>query len=383
MNKLLVEGWRGISHSYAMVNQYQLLELRKNSIDLRFKDIPFYRQEWADERNHSGFSRLQMEEIYSIPSPGADEKIEVNYRIGFPYFMHPSNCEKLFVFGTSEFQRITEGMIFQGASKKNYKQLDLNIITPSNWSKIGFINAGFDQEHIKVIPHGVDFSIYKPLGDAGRLRYRNLIGAGKDNFVILSIGAMSDNKGIDLLLMAYLELHNKYPQIKLVLKDQRGIHGVSAQDLVRQICAAKNINISSGAASEALAKIVFIGQNLNLEQLNGLYGAADLYVSPYRAEGFNMPPLEAAAAGTPILVTAGGSTDDYVDNSFAMKIDSQIKHDGDTTFLEPDYESLVKKISIMIEGGNSDINYKRAVEFISKDFTWCAVVKKMLNEFGM
>jgi len=28
---LLIEGWRGINHSYAMINQYQIRELLKNN----------------------------------------------------------------------------------------------------------------------------------------------------------------------------------------------------------------------------------------------------------------------------------------------------------------------------------------------------------------
>ena len=29
---LLIEGWRGINHSYAMINQYQIRELLKNNM---------------------------------------------------------------------------------------------------------------------------------------------------------------------------------------------------------------------------------------------------------------------------------------------------------------------------------------------------------------
>ena len=43
-----------------------------------------------------------------------------------------------------------------------------------------------------------------------------------------------------------------------------------------------------------------------------LYNLADAYVTPYHAEAFNMPALEAAACGVPLIVPRGGPTDDFV-----------------------------------------------------------------------
>ena len=42
MIKLCIEGWRKINHSYAMVNQRQIIELSKLPISIKHKDIPFY-----------------------------------------------------------------------------------------------------------------------------------------------------------------------------------------------------------------------------------------------------------------------------------------------------------------------------------------------------
>ena len=70
---------------------------------------------------------------------------------------------------------------------------------------------------------------------------------------------------------------------------------------------------------EALSDIIVISKNLSLNDLQQLYGSCDAYVSPYRAEGFNITSLEAAACGLPVILTSGGSTDDYYDSSFALK----------------------------------------------------------------
>ncbi|QWD12833.1 glycosyltransferase family 4 protein [Polynucleobacter paneuropaeus] len=381
--KLLIEGWRGINHSYAMVNQYQMLALAKLGIDFCHHDLPFFNPNWNQDQNFCGFDEAAISRLNEIKTYTDQDQIDATYRISFPYRLYPSKSDHLFVFGTSEYQSVTDDMIFDDGLKIKNADRPLTIITPSNWSKVGFLKAGFRDEQVKVIPHGVDQSIFKPLENDVRDQYRNALGSNKDTFVILSVGAMTANKGIDLLLGAYLQLKPKYPQIKLVLKDQSNLYGISANDVINQYCTSNGINLSSNEMRDAVQGFFVISQNLNLNQLNGLYNAADCYVSPYRAEGFNLTPLEAAAAGTPIIVTKGGSTDDYVDESFATQIASKMRLENGMSFLEPSLESLVEKIANQINRKSIDINIKARQTFINQTFTWESIAKKFILEFSI
>jgi len=379
--KLLVEGWRGINHSYAMVNQYQLLELKKRDLELYHQDIPFYRANWNPVQSFCGFDAASMNEISSIPNLKEGISPEVVYRIGFPYNLTPAKCEKLFVFGTSEYQTINSDMLIlrEGASK--YKDLALNMIVPSNWSKVGFLNAGFSEDQVMVVPHGVDLSIFRPLESNLRDRFRGLLGADEHSYVILSVGGMYQNKGIDILLSAYMQLKRNHPHLRLVLKDQSNLYGITANSIVNQYCQEKNISISSSHMQDILSGIVFITENLNLEQLNGLYGAADCYVSPYRAEGFNLPPLEAAACGTPIIVTKGGSTDDYFDPCLGMQIDSKIVKNGNMTELEPSLDSLIEQIEKLICNKKCISTQNLVRKYLESSWTWNKVISKLTQIF--
>ena len=58
---ILVEGWRNINHSYALVNQWQIFELIKSS-KIYFQDIPFPNENWNSQRNDSGL----REEVKNI-----------------------------------------------------------------------------------------------------------------------------------------------------------------------------------------------------------------------------------------------------------------------------------------------------------------------------
>jgi hypothetical protein len=45
---LLIEGWRGLNHSYGLVNQYQILELLKiDGLRLFHHDLPFFNESGA------------------------------------------------------------------------------------------------------------------------------------------------------------------------------------------------------------------------------------------------------------------------------------------------------------------------------------------------
>jgi glycosyltransferase involved in cell wall biosynthesis len=245
---------------------------------------------------------------------------------------------------------------------------------------VGFLKSGFRDEQVLVVPHGVDTSIFKPLDSNSRMQYRNALGTNQDSFVILSVGAMTENKGIDILLAAYLRLKSKYPQIKLVLKDQSNLYGYSANDLINQYCNNNGINLASKELANTISGFFVISENLNLHQLNGLYGAADCYVSPYRAEGFNLTPLEAAAAGTPIIITNGGSTDDYAHESFALKIEASKKNIDGRSFLEPNLESLIEQLTTLIEKKDTSLSTQNAIDFIEKKFTWDVVTRKLTKE---
>ena len=110
---LLIEGWRGINHSYALINQYQIRELLKNSkFKIYFKDVPYFDSEWNKKDNSSGLEDFE-EKISKLTQPSNKLKIDILYRISFPYRMHGGNANKIFVFGTSEYQKI-DNMIYQG-----------------------------------------------------------------------------------------------------------------------------------------------------------------------------------------------------------------------------------------------------------------------------
>jgi len=301
MRSLIVEGWGAINHSYATVNQYQLLELRKHDLKLFHRDMPFFDAQWSQERNGHGFPERAYRKIAEIPAPPGGYAADVSYRIDFPCRLNSSTSKRLYVFGTSEFQNLN-GHLYEDRLQEGLDNPDLNIVTSSRWSAEGFLRAGFDESRVLVVPLGINAEILKPPAPEYRLEFRHALKIEADEFAILLVGAMTANKGIKLLILAYALLRRKHRHVRLVLKDQHNLYKIAAKDIINQLKAEQ-----PQLVDDALdATIIYISQNVTLDQLSGLYAAADCYASPYLAEGFNLTPLEAAACGTPIVVTGGG-----------------------------------------------------------------------------
>ena len=376
MKSLCVEGWRNLNHSYSIVNQWQLLQLVKSKINLFHKDIKPYRDYWNKKRNFGGFNSDQIKIINKIPIPEDNKRFDAVYRINFPYDFSESNSERLFVFGTSEYGTIKKDTFIGASLKEACCRENLKIITPSNWSKIGFMRVGFKENNIKVISHGVEPTAFYHSDYINKSITRNQLGIKSDEFLILNIGALTNNKGIDLLLAAYISLKSKYSNLRLLIKDSSDLYGRTLKNVVLEMSRDdkfKHLDFSK------LEDVVTISGNLDIYKMNKIYNSSDAYVSPYKAEGFNLPPLEAAACGVPIVVTSGGSTDDYFSHELGLQINSQKIFDNDRGTMQvcPEFDSLIVCIETLIN--SSEFGGKAGSKYVHKLFNWQKITNLLIE----
>ena len=127
--------------------------------------------------------------------------------------------------------------------------------------------------------------------------------------------------------------------------------------------------------------IIIISKNLNLKELRDIYSITDCYISPYLAEGFNLTPLEAAACGTQVIVTKGGSTDDYFNHCLGYQIESdEIKREDNSYILSPKIDSLINIIEEKIINRKDNLEIDRS-NYVHNNFSWKQVVYKLKTEF--
>ena len=207
---------------------------------------------------------------------------------------------------------------------------------------------------------------------------RHTMEIADSDFVFLSVGAMSGNKGTDLLLRAFAEIRRRYRNTRLILKGVDGLY--NSRSLLLK--ALRTLSVKDQKL--ILDNMTYIGNSLSNKAMATLYQIADIYVSPYRAEEFNIPVLEAAACGIPIVCTRGGPTDDFVTDEFARRIDSRsikIDVDGqDAIRLEPDLENLITRMISAIEDPSWCENAGEAgPSHVKAHYTWDCAADKLIT----
>ena len=377
---ILIEGWRGINHSYSLVNQWQILELLKFS-NIYFKDIPFISQDWSLKKNSSGLSTDISKIIKDIPSINNDIKSDIIYRISSPLnFDNDFNSKLLFVFGTCEYKNLEKNNYINGSPEFLKYEEQFFIHTPSKWSKEGFINIGFREEQIVVVPHGVDKGTFDLISKEEKKIIREKYKINDNDFVLSNIGAMTKNKGVEILIAAYGILKKKNKNLKLILKDQSNLYDIKTDHLFKKVKESELNKKYQIINDNMLKDIILISKNLSLKQLKEIYSISDCYVSPYLAEGFNLTPLEAAACGTQIIVTNGGSTDDYFHDCMGYQIDSKEIKFSNSYLLEPKIDSLIHILQEKVVN-KTDTKKKERIEYVHNNFSWEKVGKQLEKEF--
>jgi glycosyltransferase involved in cell wall biosynthesis len=377
MKNILIEGWRFIPHSYSVVNQFQCLELLKRAdVQIYHKDIAYYQEAWQPITGL--FNKPQELLLKAIPNVPSNNQIDTVFRITYPYDISDSEAHRTCVFGTSEFMQVPDNMLKSNSSlREAHSSSSCTIITPSNWSQKGFIRGGADPERLVVIPLGVDTDIFKPLSYEERQKLRTDLGW--DGFIFLNLGAMTSNKGVQILLKAFAAIASDYPDTKLVLK------GLDSLYLSKDFLDQNIGGLTQDEFNKVKGRLIYIGNTVPFSKIVQLYQAADAYVSPYLAEGFNMPVLESISCGLPVICTKGGPTDDFTTPMSTLHIDSTLHEtqlaQGYTGFLlVPDLEHLIELMKQVIED-QSFVTQARKTghEFVKTHFTWRAVVDQLLN----
>jgi glycosyltransferase involved in cell wall biosynthesis len=257
----------------------------------------------------------------------------------------------------------------------------VEIITPSQWSRVGFLASGFDERRVHVIPHGVDPGAFWHPTAEERRRVRASLQIPEDAHVFLNIGAITWNKGIGVLLAAFAAYQQRDPRAILLLKGGDQLYGNIIKSSFEE---AGRLIKGGGFPQSAVRAIRYSGNNLSLPELASLYRAADAYVSPYRAEGFNLPALEALASGILPIVTGGGATEDFCPDHLSLKVASfpGLNQEGGR-FLEPNLESLLACMQNAIN--DTALRARVAVDgprWVAERFTWERVSRTLADRLA-
>lgn len=137
-----------------------------------------------------------------------------------------------------------------------------------------------------VIPEGIEARFFANAAPLASQKVRMLIGT-TDPY-LLFVGVWMSHKNLSRLLAAFADVLPTHPQLKLVLtgKPKPGYDNILER--------VRKLGIE--------ASVIFAGF-VPEELLPALYAEAACFVFPSLYEGFGLPPLEAAACGTPVITS--------------------------------------------------------------------------------
>lgn len=146
----------------------------------------------------------------------------------------------------------------------------------------------YPADRVKVVYIGVDQTIFRPVLPTADFYAR--YGLQRDLLYMMYAGSDDPRKNLRRLLEAFARLLNEFPNVRLVKVGAARFE-------------AERSNLITLAQSLGLAdRLIFVNQ-VSEEDLVQFYNLASVFVYPALYEGFGLPPLEAMACGTPVVVS--------------------------------------------------------------------------------
>jgi glycosyltransferase involved in cell wall biosynthesis len=197
-----------------------------------------------------------------------------------------------------------------------YRQCDL-VLAPT-LGVMAALTARGAGRRVLVWGRGVDTEVFAPSRADDALR-AELVGDG--NLLLLSVGRISDEKRLDVLLDAFARVRMTLPGARLAVVGD----GPARERL----------------ESEGREHVRFLGE-VRGPGLAGLYAAADVFCFPSTTDTFGQVLLEAAASGLPtVSVAAGGG--------------AELVEDGITGLVVPPENPAAFALALLRLGGSESL----------------------------
>jgi glycosyltransferase involved in cell wall biosynthesis len=234
----------------------------------------------ALEREIAATDVVHIHELWHFPHWAA---VRIARRAGVPYLITPHGQLSPWALEQKRIRkRVYSCMLQQRAGLE--RAVSIHALTPMEAAQVRDYGV---HAPVVVVPNGVDYSVAGRRAAPDRLfqRFPELV----DRSIVLFLGRLHAQKGIDLLVEAFGAVHRAHPNATLL------VAGPGDSSVVAQLRA-------SAAGLPDKRAIVFSGP-LHGPDKQEAFSAARVFVLPSRSEGQSIALLEAMAAGLPVVVT--------------------------------------------------------------------------------
>ena len=199
------------------------------------------------------------------------------------------------------------------------------------------------EERVRVVPSGID-----PPMQGDPVKGAQIAGGHR---FVLALGTVEPRKGLPTLIAAFDELAPSRPELRLVIA---GPEGWGEEDVAR-----------ARRRSPVADRIVRLGY-VEAADRGHLLAAASAFAYPSVYEGFGYPPLEAMAAGVPVVATTAGSL-------------PEVLADGAALVPSGNPAALAEALATVLDDGAAADRARSAGRERAAAFTWDACVDGLVQ----
>lgn len=340
-----------IREIYAILAQKETLELYIGAYDTTnlkkyFPGIPD--DQLVTFKNRSSVMRL----LFDIPA------IIKKYRIRYAHFQYIvplyKNCRYIVTIHDvlfrdyprefSFFYRFFKTVLYKAGAAR------ADILTTDSSFSLASIHKhlGIPKEKIQLVPMAVNDKYFESY-DKTTAKDRFKAKYGFDRY-ILFVSRIEPRKNHALLLRSFVELELHLQGYYLVLLGHQSLDTPAFTEIMDQLPGDTK-------------PFIFIKSDVPDNELLLFYRAADVFVYPSKAEGFGIPPLEAAAAKIPVICSNTSSMTDF---TFFGK-----------NHITPDYDSVKNALQSVINEPPGDQALSVIAGTIQKRYSWAGSAEQL------
>ncbi len=198
-----------------------------------------------------------------------------------------------------------------------------------------------------VIHHGVDHVTRMPTLDTASRQYLDAL-ALPQHFVLYA-GALDARKNVELVLDAVVRLHDQGLAATLVLAGQPWFGSTRIEHHIRQ-------TVSRGVDVRMLG---YLSDSVFYEVMR----RASAFAFCSRYEGFGLPPLEAMALGTPVVISRGGALPEVCgDGAQYVDVDDSV--------------SLAERLNVLLTNAAARIEWSTKAQRRAAQFLWASTAQQ-------
>lgn len=214
---------------------------------------------------------------------------------------------------------------------------------------------------IHIVPGGIDPAAFPLLPDVRRAR----------PYTFLCLGDRGERKGMQEVLTAFYELfpEQQYPDVRLIVKARP--HMMPA--------------FTNGSHDDR--RVTFWLEDV--DSMTHVYEAADCFVYPGYADGWGLPPREAAAMGLPVIAPRHSGTQEDLD-CWAIPLERFTEQPArtldvltlppDAVWWVPDWKEVGEKILWCYEHQElARLKGRMAAQWLRENQTWAHAAKTLVE----